>query len=284
MTPGNSVDSPLAGPALGRTLAAFRSRGHMDIAFGGAVLPDGAGFRITELCNARTRSLANLLVRRGAGLGGKSLLLGRAVSVKSYPSARGITHVYDHAVSRESLETVVAIPVVVDSRPRMVVYLGSRGQISLGDSWFDNVVSMVRRLERDIAVDEEVRRRIQLLQSEAQQDLRLTRADVLDLARELDEVAAHVADNALRTRVTTLRDRLERATRPTHAHRALNLAPREIDVIAEISLGHSNREVAENLGLLPNTVKSYLKTAMRKLQAHNRVEAIIAARDAGLIR
>jgi len=58
----------------------------------------------------------------------------------------------------------------------------------------------------------------------------------------------------------------------------------EVEVLIQVSLGRSNREAAEELGLLPNTVKSYLKTAMRKLEAKNRVQAITAAREAGLIR
>lgn len=63
----------------------------------------------------------------------------------------------------------------------------------------------------------------------------------------------------------------------------ISLRQREIDVLQQVARGLSNREIAESLGLLPNTVKSYLKTAMRKLQASNRVQAILVARKEGLI-
>jgi len=266
---------------LARTLAAFKAQGRMDMAFGGKVAKQATSFAITELCGARTASLANLVVRSGAGLGGKSLQLGRPVSVTSYHAAQGITHVYDHAVGQESLETVVALPVVVDSAPRMVVYLGSRTQVGLGDRWFDSFTPLIRRLERDIAVDDEVRRRLGLL-CPAPEEAALSRAELQDISRELADLAGQIEDEGLRAKLEAVRSRFVPAR---HSARTdVQLAPREIDVLAQVALGRSNQEAADNLGLLPNTVKSYLKTAMRKLHAGNRVQAITAAREAGLIR
>jgi DNA-binding CsgD family transcriptional regulator len=252
----------------------------MDMAFGGRVSAGGTALAITELCGARTASLANLVVRAGAGLGGKSLLLGRPVSVTSYHAAQGITHVYDHAVRQESLETVVALPVVVDEVPRMVVYLGNRAQVGLGDRWFDSFAPLIRRLERDIAVEDEVRRRLGMFRPSPEASL--SQADLQDIARELAEVAGLIQDDALRAKLDAVRGRF--AHTPTATQPTVQLAPREIDVLAQVARGHSNQEVADNLGLLPNTVKSYLKTAMRKLHVTNRVQAITAAREQGLIR
>ena len=42
-------------------------------------------------------------------------------------------------------------------------------------------------------------------------------------------------------------------------------------------------EVANELGLEPGTVKSYLRSAMRKLDAHTRTQAVVAARRVGLL-
>jgi DNA-binding CsgD family transcriptional regulator len=276
--------TPYTGDGLARVLATFRSAGRMDMAFGGRVLPESRKLEITELCGARTRSLANLVVRPGAGLGGKSLLLGRPVSVTSYRSAQGITHVYDHAVGQEDLETVVALPIVVANVPRMVLYLGNRTQVGLGDRWFDGFAPLVRRLERDIAVEDEVRRRLRKVDHSRPGPECLTRSDLRELSDELAAVAAQVDDAALRARIDQLRTRLTPSAAPTPRGPGVALAPREVDLLTQVSLGRSNREAAEQLGLLPNTVKSYLKTAMRKLEANNRVQAITAAREAGLIR
>lgn len=283
MTIQLSPETPYAGEGLARTLAAFRSTARMDMAFGGRVLPDARGLEITELCGARTRALANLIVRHGAGLGGKSLLLGRPVSVSSYATAQGITHVYDHAVSQEHLETVVALPIVVDNQARMVVYLGNRAQVGLGDRWFDSFTPLIRRLERDIAVDDEVRRRLAQAPPPQQTGF-LSKSDLRDITDELADLADQIQDEGLRARLEQVRSRFTGAVPEPRRTPDVVLAPREVDVLAQIALGRTNAQAAEHLGLLPNTVKSYLKTAMRKLGANNRVQAITAARQAGLIR
>lgn len=58
---------------------------------------------------------------------------------------------------------------------------------------------------------------------------------------------------------------------------------REYDVLRLVSMGRTNPEIAEELGLTRNTVKTYLQSAMRKLGARNRVEAIAKASEAGLL-
>ena len=63
----------------------------------------------------------------------------------------------------------------------------------------------------------------------------------------------------------------------------VRLAPREVDVLACVAAGATNAAAAERLGLRPETVKGYLRSAMRKLGAHTRLEAVVAARRAGLL-
>ena len=66
-------------------------------------------------------------------------------------------------------------------------------------------------------------------------------------------------------------------------HPATRLTPREVDVLAQVAVGCSNIEVATRLSLRVETVKSYLKTAMVKLDSRNRGEAVFTAQRAGLI-
>jgi DNA-binding NarL/FixJ family response regulator len=61
------------------------------------------------------------------------------------------------------------------------------------------------------------------------------------------------------------------------------LTRREIEVLRRTATGRTNPETARDLGLSSNTVKSYLQTAMQKLGARNRVEAITRANEAGLL-
>ena len=61
------------------------------------------------------------------------------------------------------------------------------------------------------------------------------------------------------------------------------LSPREREVLFLLATGLSNDEVAVELGLSPQTTKTQLKTAMRKLGARSRVEAVIIASGEGEI-
>lgn len=278
---------------LARTLAEFRVAGRSDMAFGGPVVDGGTAIAITGLHSANTRALQGLRVRSGFGLGGKALLMGRPASVTSYYDARGITHQYDGPVRAEQLETVTALPIMVDRTTRMVVYLGHRTQVSLGDVWYDAFLPLVRRVERELAVEDEVRRRLNSLTAERIErpapEVALSRADLTDISDELASLAALIDDEGLRARLEEVRHRVElgRAPRPATTITApkvpTGLAAREIDVLAQVALGQSNREVAASLGLVESTVKSYLKNAMRKLHATNRVHAVRLAREAGVI-
>ena len=59
------------------------------------------------------------------------------------------------------------------------------------------------------------------------------------------------------------------------------LTRRQLDVLALMIAGQSNKEIARNLGLLESTVKAHLKTIFGRLKAANRTQAAITARELG---
>jgi two-component system nitrate/nitrite response regulator NarL len=61
------------------------------------------------------------------------------------------------------------------------------------------------------------------------------------------------------------------------------LTRREYEVLRLVAAGQTNPEIAEELGLTRNTVKTYLQSTMSKLGARNRVEAIAKASEAQLL-
>jgi DNA-binding NarL/FixJ family response regulator len=63
----------------------------------------------------------------------------------------------------------------------------------------------------------------------------------------------------------------------------LSLSRREYDVVRLVATGKTNPEIADELGLARNTVKTYLQTAMQKLGARNRVEAVRRAQEEQLL-
>jgi DNA-binding NarL/FixJ family response regulator len=75
-----------------------------------------------------------------------------------------------------------------------------------------------------------------------------------------------------------------RAAPPSGSKGALDeLTPREIEVLTLVAKGLSNREVAANLVLTEATVKTHVKHVLRKLDARDRVQAVVFAYEAGLV-
>lgn len=70
----------------------------------------------------------------------------------------------------------------------------------------------------------------------------------------------------------------------TNAHPlAKALSPREKDVLSGLCRGLSNKEIARELDVQEVTVKLHVKTLCRKLDARNRTQAAMIAKDAGLV-
>lgn len=55
------------------------------------------------------------------------------------------------------------------------------------------------------------------------------------------------------------------------------LSPREVEVLAEMRLARTNREIAERLGVSTTTVNKHVHQILRKLGLRNRAEAAIVA-------
>ena len=76
----------------------------------------------------------------------------------------------------------------------------------------------------------------------------------------------------------------ERADTAATARQPEPLTPREREVLAEISRGRSNKEIAGDLSMASGTVKIHVERILRKLSAANRVEAATIGLHYGLIR
>lgn len=61
------------------------------------------------------------------------------------------------------------------------------------------------------------------------------------------------------------------------------LTPRELDVLRGVAGGHSNKVIARQLQLTPETVKWHLKNIMRKLEVNSRHAAVACAREHGVL-
>jgi DNA-binding NarL/FixJ family response regulator len=61
------------------------------------------------------------------------------------------------------------------------------------------------------------------------------------------------------------------------------LTPRELEVVALVASGLSNREIAERLVVTPATAKTHVSRALRKLDARDRAQLVTLAYETGLV-
>ncbi|MGW2032647.1 response regulator transcription factor [Streptomyces spinosus] len=265
---------------IGGALARLRRVTGLPVAFGGLVESGRPRIRISELSGTTTAALRSLAVTSGNGLGGKAVALARPCAVTDYSSSRQISHEYDVPVAAEGIRAVLAVPVVVRRRVRGVLYGALRSARPLGDRTLDAAVAVARDVEQALVVRDGAR---ELLAAARPERTVPEGGAVWEQVRE-----AHAALRALAPRIADPRLRAELLsacgllTAPPRAG-GVTLAPREVDVLSWVAAGATNAAVAERLGIGPETVKGYLRSAMRKLGAHTRGEAVTAARRAGLL-
>ncbi|MBD3942526.1 helix-turn-helix transcriptional regulator [Microbacterium sp. NEAU-LLC] len=273
--------------ALDHAVAELVRRTRFPVAFGGLVL-DGA-IHVTSIHGARTHSLDGLVVEQARGLGGRALIEKRPRLAIDYRSARSITHDYDRAVLGEGIATLFAVPILVSGRARGVIYCGSWAEAPVGDVVARPAFAVADELSSELRIRDEVQRRLALarampgvspaLPAAAQEGLRETYA-------ELRSISALVSDPAIRARLDRLEQRVAAlssdAVEPL-AELDVRLSPREVDVLACAALGSTNAEIAATLDLKEGTVKSYLQSAMAKLDASTRHAAVVMARRAGIL-
>ena len=65
-----------------------------------------------------------------------------------------------------------------------------------------------------------------------------------------------------------------------HTH---DLTPREVEILALLGDGLTNRQIAETLHISQNTVKFHLSSIFSKLQVASRAEAITVGLRSGII-
>ena len=72
-------------------------------------------------------------------------------------------------------------------------------------------------------------------------------------------------------------------TQNERAQSSLGITERERQVLQLLADGRSNKEIAARLGLSHNTVKTHIARLFEKLRVARRTEAILLARELGLV-
>ncbi|AUI59613.1 response regulator transcription factor [Amycolatopsis sp. BJA-103] len=95
----------------------------------------------------------------------------------------------------------------------------------------------------------------------------------------------HAGDAVLAASTTRrLLDRLAPPLDPAAARSAATLTGREREVLTGLARGWSNTEIAEWLTVAPGTVKTHISNILAKLRVRDRVQAVVLAYEAGVVR
>ena len=268
------------GTRMERALKRVRVSTGASLAFGGPV--NRAGNLLIERFDGPTLgALPGLTLDPSEGLGGKVAVMRRPIAVNDYFETQVITHRYDKVIRAERLKALVATPIIVGRQTVGVIYGAFRTSEVVGGRIEDTVVQEARALEQELAVSA-VTSTNGVLSEEATVNARL-REQVRSVYAELRLLAGSVGDADVRAALVKAAARLVDEGGRSESDGSASLTKREIDVLTVAGAGMTNVQIAGVLGLALFTVKSYMKSAMHKLGASTRLEAVVLARRDGMI-
>jgi DNA-binding CsgD family transcriptional regulator len=287
-----SALEPHASTVIEAAVAELARTSGIPVAFGGATV-DGT-VAVTSVAGARTNALDGLTVSPRRGLGGRSLVDARPHATSDYGASRRITHDYDRHILGEGIAALLAVPVVVAGRTLGMIYGGSRVPGTVGDRFAASALAVASRVAHDLAAADVRSRAADALDATlSEPPTAASWSSSLEGARvayaELRGITGTIADPDLRERLASVERRLAdlggipSADAEGRSVGDVSLSPRERDVLVQTAVGLTNADVAARLGLKESTVKSYLASAMTKLDAPTRLRAVSEARRRGLI-
>lgn len=267
------------GDAIDAALAELVDHNGMDIAFGARVSANGGQIVIERIRGGLTTAMQDLVVHGGTGLGGKAMVLNRPVTVNDYLRARGISHQYDGIVSQEGIHSIMAVPIVVSGHITGVLYAALRQRLGIGDRMQKLALKVAQQTQLRLTAHSAEPARWRGCSDTATMTAPATRHGVDNVCIELRSIIDRVDDWEIRARLEAVHAQL--TTPRTRPPTVVALSAREHEALGFAALGLSNAEIGQQMGLVPATVKAYLRSVMRKLDCHNRIAAVNAARALG---
>ena len=255
------------------------------LSFGGLI--SGTELTVHAFSGARTGRLDGLRVRKERGLGGLAMAQRSPRFTRDYENSPHITHDYDGPVLGEGVVSLLAIPIVASGTLRGVIYAGSHSLVMPDTVAARPAIAIADALGEELAIRDEVTRRLVAVQSKQGGGLPPAAEEHLrEQFAQIRQLAAEVSDREVRQKLRSIGRGLADVLRvqaqdapPKEV--AVRLSPREMDVLSCVALGYSNARTAALLYLTEQTVKGYLGSAMKKLDASSRYTAVAIARKQG---
>jgi DNA-binding CsgD family transcriptional regulator len=260
---------------LRRAARNLRTRGGIPVVFGG--LRDALGIRVTTTNGAHTAKLTTIVVKPDRGLGGHCWTSGEPQAVADYARSTGITHDFDPQILGEGIVGLAVAPIVVRNRIAGLLYAGYRTELH-GTDDLDMLGHEADEVAQELLVRDLVDERVRAMRAlDTVRSGNHIHPDLSELLPRLRQLAARTTDPQT---AQALREILDRRPAPAPDRQ---LTKRQTDVLALVALGLTNERIAARLGLSAVTVKSYLRSAMARLDAQTRYQAVIEARRLGIL-
>ncbi|WP_051792693.1 GAF domain-containing sensor histidine kinase [Amycolatopsis jejuensis] len=224
--------------ALRQSVARLIESGVLDVAWAGEP-GDGPDLTIGVTAGTRTDLLTGLPVPSGSGLTGKVYEHAAMDWVNEYATAPSITHEFDRHIQAESIQRLIAIPIVHDGRTLGVLAAGARKAGAFGDRAIEQVVAAANSAAFAVTAAERARHAAELAVHEERRRVALELHDTVGALlyaigsglRGLREPSApETAD-----RITALEAQTAEASRFLRdALRALHASPTELALTAAV--------------------------------------------------
>jgi DNA-binding CsgD family transcriptional regulator len=252
----------------------LRTQG-VPVVFGG--LRDEHGIRVTTTSGAATARLTTIVVRPDRGLGGRSWSSGEPQAVPDYARAADITHDFDPQILGEGITGLAVAPIIVRDRVAGLLYAGYRSELGRASD-LELLGDEAAAVAHELLVRDLVDERVALIRArETVNQAGLAPPGLVEVFARLRQVAARTTDPE------TARELREIIGGPPAPGGDRRLTTRQVDVLALVALGLTNEGIAASLGLSQLTVKSYLRSAMARLGARTRFQAVVEARRQGIL-